>query len=182
MQVTVLLSGGIDSAALLEFYLRQQLKVRAVFVNFGQPAAKQEACAARAICDHYGVRLSVIAVKFDNDFFSGEITGRNAFLVFGAILTIGMQPGIISIGIHKGTPYYDCSDSFLKSIQNLVDGYAAGRIAIAAPFLDWTKPLILSFCRHVGVPFDLTYSCEMGGEHPCGRCLSCKDREALCAP
>jgi 7-cyano-7-deazaguanine synthase len=61
--VEVLVSGGIDSAALLAFYLRERFDVRALFVNFGQPAARQELRPARAVCNHYGVRLSIMTVR-----------------------------------------------------------------------------------------------------------------------
>ncbi|MBI3016231.1 MAG: 7-cyano-7-deazaguanine synthase [Candidatus Tectomicrobia bacterium] len=179
--MAVLVSGGIDSAALLAFYLRQRFNVRALFVDFGQPAAKQESHAARAVCKHYGVRLSIMTVKAGAAFSAGEIPGRNAFLVFATVLVCGAQPGMIAIGIHEGPPYYDCSEGFLKSIQTVVDGYAAGRIKVAAPFLKWGKQTIWEFCKKVGVPVDSTYSCEKGGVRPCGRCLSCKDREALSA-
>ena len=177
--VEVLVSGGIDSAALVAFYLRQRSNVRAMFVDFGQPAAKQESSAARAICRHYDIRLSIMTVKARVAFTSGEIPGRNAFLVFSAILSCGRKPGIIALGIHEGSAYYDCTESFLKGIQTVVDGYKAGRIKVAAPFLNWDKRTILEFSKKVGVPIDLTYSCENGGARPCGRCLSCKDREAL---
>jgi len=179
--VEVLVSGGIDSAALLAFYLRQRFTVRALFVDFGQPAAKQESRAARSICKHYGVRFSIMTVKCGATFSPGEIPGRNAFLVFAAMLVCGAQPGIIAIGIHEGSPYYDCNEGFLEGIQTVVDGYAAGRIKVAAPFLKWGKQIIWEFCRNVGVPVDSTYSCEKGGVRPCGTCLSCKDREALSA-
>ena len=177
--VEVLVSGGIDSAALLAFYTRQHFRVRALFVDFGQPAAKQEARATRAVCKHYGVQLSTVTVKCAAAFSPGEISGRNAFLVFAAMLARGAKPGIIAIGIHEGTPYYDCTEGFLKSIQTVVDGYAAGKIKVAAPFLNWGKQIIWEFCKKVGVPVNSTYSCEKGGVHPCGKCLSCKDREAL---
>lgn len=179
--VEVLVSGGIDSAALLAFYLRQRFNVRALFVDFGQPAAKQESRAARAVCKHYGVRLSIMTVKSAETFSAGEIPGRNAFLVFAAVLVSGAEPGIIAIGIHEGPPYYDCTEGFLKSIQTVVDGYAAGQNKVAAPFLKWGKQTIWEFCKKVGAPVDSTYSCEKGGVRPCGRCLSCKDREALSA-
>lgn len=179
--VEVLVSGGIDSAALLAFYLRQRFKVRARFVDFGQPAARQESRAARAVCKHYGVRLSIMTVRSGAAFSAGEIPGRNAFLVFAAVLVGGARPGIIAIGIHEGPPYYDCSESFLISIQTVVDGYAAGRIKVAAPFLKWSKQVIWEFCKKARVPVDSTYSCESGGTRPCGDCLSCKDREALSA-
>ena len=179
--VEVLVSGGIDSAALLAFYLGQRFNVRALFVDFGQPAAKQESRAARAVCKHYDVRLTIMTVKSESVFSAGEIPGRNAFLVFAGVLVCGAQPGMIAIGIHEGPPYYDCTEGFLKSIQTVVDGYAAGRIKVAAPVLNWGKQTIWEFCKKVGVPVDSTYSCEKGGVRPCGRCLSCKDREALSA-
>src|SRR5713101_9874697 len=129
--VTVLLSGGIDSAALLGFYSRQYFNVTAFFVNFGQPAAKQELNAAKAICKHHGVPLSVFTTKCDAIFSPGKIAGRNAFLIFAAMLGCQGRPGIIAIGIHDGTPYYDCSEGFLKGVQIIVDGYTAGTVKIA---------------------------------------------------
>ena len=177
--VAVLVSGGIDSAALLAFYLRQRFNVRALFVDFGQPAAKQESRAARAVCKHYDVRLSIITVKAGTPFSVGEVFGRNAFLVFAALLACGAEPRMIAVGIHAGSPYYDCGEGFLKSMQTVIDGYAAGGIKVAAPFLEWDKQTIWEFCKKVGVPVNSTYSCERGGGHVCGRCRSCKDREAL---
>ena len=177
--VDVLISGGIDSAALLALYQSQRFIVRGLFVNFGQPAAKQEERAARLVCKHYRVPLSMITVKCAAEFSTGEIQGRNAFLVFAAILACGTRTGMIAIGIHEGTQYYDCGEGFVKSIQAVVDGYAAGRIKVATPFLKWNKQVIWEFCKKARVPVDLTYSCEKGGLHPCGKCLSCKDRKAL---
>lgn len=177
--VAVLVSGGIDSAALLAFYLSQRFSVRALFVDFGQPAARQESRAAKEVCNHYGVDLSIMTVKSGATFSSGEITGRNAFLVFSALLVCGTRPGMIAMGIHEGPPYYDCSEGFLKSIQTVVDGYAAGKVKVAAPFLKWGKQVIWEFCKEAKVPVESTYSCETGGVPPCGNCLSCKDREAL---
>lgn len=177
--VAVLVSGGIDSAAVLAFFLRERFDVRPLFVDFGQPAAKQELRAARAVCKHYGVRLSVMTVRSQMTFSVGEIPGRNAFLVFAAVLVSGMRPGIIATGIHEGPPYYDCTEGFLKSTQAVVDGYAAGRIKVAAPFLKWGKQVIWEFCKTFRVPVESTYSCEKGGVRACGKCLSCKDREAL---
>ncbi|MGH9893866.1 MAG: 7-cyano-7-deazaguanine synthase [bacterium] len=177
--VAVLISGGIDSTALLAFYLRERFDVRPLFVDFGQPAAKQELRAARAVCKHYGVHLSIMSLRSRVALSVGEIPGRNAFLLFAAVLVFGMKPGIIAIGIHEGPPYYDCTEGFLKSIQTVVDGYAAGRVKVAAPFLTWGKQVIREFCKKARVPVGSTYSCEKGGVRPCGHCLSCKDREAL---
>jgi predicted subunit of tRNA(5-methylaminomethyl-2-thiouridylate) methyltransferase len=45
----VLLSGGIDSTACAAFYLSQDFQVHAVFVDYGQVAARREADAAKAV-------------------------------------------------------------------------------------------------------------------------------------
>lgn len=177
--VVVLLSGGLDSTAVLAFYLRERFEVRPLFVDFGQPARKQELRAASTVCKHYGVALSIMNVKSPVVFSLGEIPGRNAFLVSSAVLVFGLRPGIIAIGIHEGAPYYDCTEGFLKSMQTIVDGYAAGRIKVAAPFLRWGKHLIWEFCKKARVPVYATYSCEKGKVRPCGKCLSCNDLEAL---
>ena len=86
---------------------------------------------------------------------------------------------MIAAGIHEGSPYYDCSEGFLKCVQVIVDGYTAGSIKIVAPFLKWNKAMIWEFCGESKLPVDLTYSCEKGGSRPCRTCPSCKDREAL---
>lgn len=48
-QATVLLSGGIDSAAVLALLKSQGMQVRCLFVDYGQPAAEQELAASSSI-------------------------------------------------------------------------------------------------------------------------------------
>ena len=85
----------------------------------------------------------------------------------------------IKIGIHAGTGYPDCSKPFITPIQEVVNAYANGIVEILAPFIDWQKSDIYSYSKSNNVPIHLTYSCECGGPPPCGKCLSCKDRELL---
>lgn len=96
-----------------------------------------------------------------------------------ALLVYPRFKGILSLGIHTGTPYYDCSERFIRDITPTVEGYTGGEVRIDAPFLAWDKPTIYAYCKEKGVPIHLTYSCESGTDPPCGKCLSCKDREAL---
>ena len=112
-------------------------------------------------------------------FLSGELIGRNAFLIFTAILYCKISSGIISLGIHSGTPYFDCSESFVKIINKLLEEYSNGKVILNAPFIKWDKKMIYDYCKENNVPIHLTYSCENGFNPPCGTCLSCKDRKAL---
>jgi 7-cyano-7-deazaguanine synthase len=175
----VLLSGGIDSSACLVFYLAQGFSVSALFVDYGQVSKGREESAVSAICARYGIPFAKITTKGFREWAGGLVPGRNAFLLYVALMAFPRSSGVISIGIHAGTQYCDCSKGFLEQIQTTFDLYTDGRIAIGAPFLDWSKSEILSYCRRLGVPVELTYSCELGEDQPCGKCLSCKDLEKL---
>jgi 7-cyano-7-deazaguanine synthase len=174
-----LVSGGIDSAALVAFYLRQRFRVRGYFIDFGQPASRREAVAAGSVCGHFGVALSTVRLRSRVAYSTGEIRGRNAFLILTVVMTTRPAAHQVAIGIHDGTPYYDCGTGFVRDLQTVLDGYAGGAVRLAAPFVTWTKRQIWDFCRFADVPVELTYSCEKGQTRPCGKCSSCKDRKSL---
>jgi 7-cyano-7-deazaguanine synthase len=175
----ILLSGGIDSASCVAFYLRLGQEVTGIFVDYRQPPRAQEEHSARAVAAHYRVPLEVIRCRGQERSYSGEIRGRNAFLVFAALLFAPIQSGVISLGIHVGTPYYDCSESFAADMERIVGGYTNGLVTLGLPFLTWSKWMIYQFAREAEVPVSLTWSCEVGPTTPCGQCLSCLDRETL---
>ena len=181
-RVWLLLSGGIDSAACLSFYLSHGFTVECLHISFGQPSSDPELAAATRVADHYSVPLTLYRWSGPLPKITpGEIVGRNAFFLFASLLGIGDRSGLLAIGIHSGTQYFDCSPNFLHLMQAMTNGYCDGRIKLVAPFLEWSKQQIISFCQSHSVPIDLTYSCEKGTPEPCGSCLSCRDRIQLCA-
>ena len=175
----VLLSGGIDSAACLAFCLKRGFRVNCLHISFGQPALREERTAAVRLARHFGVSLTLLRWLGASEFAAGEIAGRNAFLLFAALTEINSDAGILAIGIHAGTPYYDCSQVFMSSMQSVFDGYCDGRVRLSAPFAEWSKADVFAFCRSEEVPVGLTYSCERGTLPPCGDCMSCRDRRAF---
>jgi len=177
--VLVLLSGGIDSSALVHFYTSAGSPTSAVFVNYGQAALAQEQTSARNVADYYRVPLSLIDLDGGAQFKEGEIPSRNAFLLFSCLMFTGFSKGLIVMGIHSGTTYYDCSKEFQIVINSLLKGYTGGQVAFQTPFVEWTKADVVNYCRLNHVPIHLTYSCEHGGLPPCGKCRSCLDRRAL---
>jgi 7-cyano-7-deazaguanine synthase len=179
-EAVVLFSGGLDSAACARYLQRSGHSVRGLFVDYGQRAARLERAAAEQLSAFLGINLSMMRVETQRSFGSGEIRGRNAFLIFSSMLD--GDPAIsqlIALGIHAGTAYYDCSPAFLSSIGRLVAEYTDGRTRVIAPFIEWTKQEIFMYCLRERLPIDLSYSCEAGGEPPCGLCLSCRDRRTL---
>lgn len=171
----VLLSGGFDSATVLAAAVADGVEAHTLFVDYGQGAHEQEMTAARAIACHYGAEHGRLRVE-GLDVRAGEIKGRNAALCAIALAAVP-TPATIAIGIHRGSPYWDCGEGFLSSMQALADGYTNGELQFSAPLLDLVKPEIYALGEELSVPAELTYSCERGGA-PCGACASCLDVEA----
>lgn len=176
---TVLLSGGIDSAACARFLQNEGHAVSCVFIDYGQAAAQQETRSAALIATHLHLPLSSISVKTGRHFGAGEIPGRNAFLVLAAMTLCEVRSGVLALGIHGGTPYYDCGPAFLTSIDRIVAEYTDGLTRVVAPFISWTKRETFDYYNRTGIPVGVSYSCEAGTVPPCGSCASCLDRRVL---
>ena len=175
----VLLSGGLDSMACIYYHKIQGFDVAASFIDYGQNAGKKEYQSASAISSYFDIPLEKVSFKSLNNFGLGEHKGRNAFLIFASILSNPSIEGLISMGIHAGTRYYDCSESFETEINHILCGYFDGTVLFSAPFVKWSKRMIYAYCKENDLPIDLTYSCEKGLDIPCGECNSCLDRRSL---
>lgn len=172
-----LVSGGVDSSTLLWLCEEQNIAPEALFVDYGQAAAQAEREAVGRICETLSIPWR--AVEYSGSCFGGgEIRGRNAFLLHIALLEFPSRSGVVAIGIHAGTGYDDCSPEFIEDMQRSYQLHTGGGIAIAAPFLHWTKSQVYGLATLLGVPLAHTYSCEASNS-PCNRCRSCIDRHLL---
>lgn len=178
-EIMILLSGGIDSAACVKHYLDFGRPPCGLFINYGQPAASNEIKAAKAIAKHYSIPIKCLTWQSWSTKKIGLINGRNLFLLSVALMEKPNYVSIIVMGIHAGTNYPDCSEIFWTQMQAVVDIYNKGSVQLAAPFLTWSKKDIYAYCKLKKIPIEMTYSCEYGGIPPCGKCLSCMDREML---
>jgi len=177
----VLASGGIDSTAAIAVYLAKGFAVEALFVDYGQAAAKCELSAISQIVRHYQIPLTAISCGGLGRYSVGLVRGRNAFLLQCGLMAFRGSAGVIAIGVHAGTGYADCSPEFIARMTQVFDLYSDGKVTIGTPFLHWDKANIITFCRAHEVPLELTYSCETGAPMPCGVCQTCKGLEELYA-
>lgn len=149
----------------------------ALFIDYGQPAARREAEASAAIATHYGIAYRSLKLRgFAPS--PGEVLGRNAFFVHAALMTLAEASGLIALGIHAGTGYRDCSPAFARLMSQSLEFHADGAVGLVVPLLNFSKLEVFELAVASGVPLDMTYSCEVANE-PCGSCLSCADREAF---
>lgn len=174
----VLLSGGLDSAACAYLLKQQGLTVSGLFVDFGQAAAQREREASTGMAKALGIDLSVRSIGPSYALGEGELPGRNALLISLGVFELGQGAGLIGIGVHAGTRYYDCSVPFIEGMNQLVQEQTDSRIAVTAPFVTWSKAEVYRVFEESGLAVSDTYSCEAGSA-PCGVCLSCQDRASL---
>lgn len=176
----ILLSGGIDSACLLADRIAKERAPSALYVDYGQPVAAIERDCSAAIASRYGIPWAVLQVG-GLEVRDGEIPGRNALLAHLALTHVGSRPAsCIYLAIHAGTPYRDCTPEFVEETQRSLDFQSGGAARLIAPYVSWSKEMIVERARELQLPLDLTHSCERTAD-PCGECTSCIDRRALLA-
>src|SRR5690554_2140666 len=177
--VLVLFSGGIDSTSCIHYYQNLGYNVKGLFIDYGQPAANQEKIAVEKISDFLKIDILQFKSKNDLNIKGGFIQGRNLLLFAISLINFPFTKGIISLGIHSGTNYPDCSQTFVELNQRMLDLYTGGNIILDCPFLNMNKQDVYNYFLKTGIPIELTYSCELGGEIPCGECLTCMDIKKL---
>lgn len=109
------------------------------------------------------------------------VPNRNMILlaVAGGI-AVARGASRVFTAVHAGDHfiYPDCRPEFIAHLSQAMaagtEGF--GDVSIGAPFLHRTKAQIASEGQGLGVPFELTWSCYIGGETHCGRCGTCVER------
>lgn len=102
------------------------------------------------------------------------------FLSCAASMAISLGCSCIYYGAHQddaaGSAYPDCSEAFFNSMNSAVYEGSGKMLRIEAPFIGSSKAQVVKEGLRLHVPYELTWSCYEGGEHPCGRCGTCIDR------
>jgi 7-cyano-7-deazaguanine synthase len=201
--VIVLLSGGMDSAALLGHLLSLGYRVDCLAVDYGQ-RHHRELRAARAVAGHYGARFDVADLSGISRLLTGSaltdqnvpvphghyadtsmratvVPNRNAILIMlaaGVAAARGAQ--YVATAVHAGDhPIYpDCRPEFITAADQATRAGTAGYgdVHVIAPFVQSTKAEIAATGARLGVPLHLTWSCYTGGAAHCGQCGTCTER------
>ena len=109
---------------------------------------------------------------------------RNGLMLSAtASLAFSLNPEVktdIVIGAHAddaaGNAYADCSFDFISSIDEAINIGTYGKIGIVAPFVNSNKSQVVACGLKLKVPYNLTWSCYLGGNKACGKCGTCIDR------
>lgn len=74
--------------------------------------------------------------------------------------------------------YPDATPEFLSSFNALSKISSKSGTRVIAPLIKLDKEDVILLGKKLGVNFKETYSCYIGNEKPCGKCLACELRKA----
>ena len=119
--------------------------------------------------------------KTDGAPVSTYVPFRNGlFLSSAASIALSKGCEVIYYGAHSddaaGNAYPDCSDAFNKAINEAIYIGSGNQLKVEAPFIGLTKAQVVKKGLELKVPYELTWSCYMGEDKPCGVCGTCIDR------
>jgi len=187
-KTVLLLSGGLDSAALLYILINQGREVLPVFVNYGQITAKAELVAVTALTE--AMKCTLQTVTMDELALLGggtlvDSSSRNEYFPFRnlMLLTVGAMKAVhsgaseVAIGVLADTSgqFPDCSEAFCLAFQHVVH-YEAPNINVIAPLMYKKKAEVVAQGITMGLDVDLTFSCNRFADRHCWKCSSCYDR------
>jgi len=196
----VLFSGGLDSTTLLYYVKNKGYNPVCLIFDYGQ-RHKKEIIQAKKIAEltnseYYVIKFklnwsgsSLIDLKRKVPFHkiseigknrslpSTYVHGRNTiFLSFAVSLAEAKNIKDIFIGANEVdfSGYPDCRKEYFSAWGKLLSSLGLkNKINIIAPFLKMSKKEIICLGMKLKVPYNLTWSCYVGGSKPCGKCDSC---------
>jgi 7-cyano-7-deazaguanine synthase len=197
-RVALLLSGGLDSSILLGYLLREELRVRPIYVRCGlvweeaelaavvrilraleQPRLEPLVMLEFPVNDIYGSHWSVTGEDIPGEDSPPEavfLPGRNACLLLKAGLWCSVQ-GIsrLALGILGTNPFADARPEFLAKIEQVLHSSVGRSVQIVTPFAKMDKKAVMNLGR--SLPLALSFSCisPREGLH-CGCCNKCAER------
>jgi 7-cyano-7-deazaguanine synthase len=199
-----IISGGMDSA--LSSYIAKYedgYEIVAVHFNYGQKTEKKELeCFEKISKSLNAIKNIVLDLHFIKDIGGSALTDdtidvpkdgikpgvpityvpfRNGiFLSIAGAVAEREKAKAIYIGVveEDSSGYPDCSESFIKRMQNAINQGTKPetKIKLKTPLIHLQKEDIVTYAKRLNVPLSDTWSCYESGSEACGVCDSCRLR------
>lgn len=120
----------------------------------------------------------------ENGMVSTYVPFRNGLMLSSvAALAVSIYPDEkvhIYLGAHAddaaGNAYADTSKEFTDAMYKAIDVGTYNMVKVEAPLVNMNKAEVVKAGLELGVPYELTWSCYLGGDKACGLCGTCIDR------
>ncbi|CZE49317.1 7-cyano-7-deazaguanine synthase QueC [Campylobacter geochelonis] len=197
------ISGGMDSTLCAYIAKNEGYEIVALHFDYNQRTMEKERESFYKICDKLGVKTRlVLDVSFISQIGANALTDKTLevpkdglgaevpityvpfrngiFLSIAAALAEKEGCEAIFIGVveEDSSGYPDCSESFIKSMQESINLGRATKVKsqIKMPLVHLSKAQIVEKALNLGVALELTWSCYENSDEACGVCDSCRLR------
>jgi 7-cyano-7-deazaguanine synthase len=188
----LLLSGGLDSGALLFWAKNQQFDIVPLFINYGQIAFPGEWFSVQNLLTTAGLPaifpLSIPEISSLGSHMPIDGNHRHSanqyypsrnllLLTLAAICAYQSNISLILIGLVSDTAnvFPDCSSEFINHTDALLK-LEYPNLQIDAPFITRSKIDIVKETIPFGFNPETTFCCNRFPDHHCWSCPSCLDR------
>lgn len=182
-----LVSGGVESVTLLAEIVDRGEQVQALFVDYGQRAARYERHAAESHCMRLGVELVAFDLASVGEQFRNvqqkkahvPLPHRNLValsLGLSYATNLGSTRLYLAANREDTSAYPSSSHLFLSQFRVLTG--VLGAVQLVTPYVDYWKAEIVNRGVELGIDYATTYSCMLGYPLHCGRCTQCVRRKA----
>ena len=197
-RLAVLVSGGVDSAVLIQEGLDRGCEVHPLFIAVGFTWEEAEQHWLRRLLQALErprlQALTVLRAPMKELFpehwaFTGKqvpdaasrdeavyLPARNLLLLTeAAVFAQSRDLEEVWIGVLSANPFGDGQKSFFESFQETCSLGLPKPLRITAPFREISKEEVVA--KHPNFPYALTFSCiRPRGLEPCGDCNKCEER------
>lgn len=201
MKACVLLSGGMDSVAVLYHAIATYQVVSCLSFDYGSKHNTREIPFAQLHATRNNIPHHIISLDFINQLFQSDLLQSGGTIPDGHYAEASMKQTVVPfrngimlaiatgfaesieadaviIAAHAGDHaiYPDCREPFMDAMANAMrDGTYPG-IQLLRPFITMDKAAIARRGAELGVNFAETWSCYKGGDLHCGTCGTCVER------
>lgn len=187
----LLVSGGVESTTLLYQEHAAGRPLRALWIDYGQRAARHERACVEHHCELLKLRLDCLDLAAVGAAFRRvaahdlhvPLPQRNLIalaLGLSYATTLGAPEILIALNRDDSQDYASASAAFLVHWRALVTSLAP-QIETRTPLIALSKADVVRAGTALGVAWRRTYSCLLGHARHCGRCPQCRKRRAAFA-
>lgn len=203
-KIAVLVSGGLDSAILIHYYLKKKYTVQPIYVSAKHVWENAElywlkrflntqrssnlkplALLSFHASDLYQTHWSVTGKKIPGAKTPDRavyIPGKNLLLISKATVFCALRkiPEIALAPLNMN-PFNDATPDFFHDLEKVCSKGLNFKIKIRTPFRQWNKNKVINFGKKL--PLELTFSCLSPRETAkkkylhCGKCGKCAERK-----
>ncbi len=187
----LLLSGGIESSALLAQRHAAGQPLRAVWVDYGQRNAAREWAAVEYLAASYGATpialdLQSLRSAFTrrNDWVGHVPLPQRNLLVLALAVNLAEHHGAgrILLALNREDQGHGpgSQPGFVQQVSTLAATLVPG-LRVEAPLIEQSKAAIIATTDPLGIDWRRTWSCLLAQSRQCGRCPQCQARRAAFA-